>query len=77
MKEISACAGHNESSSKTGKNVFMVFFGQFVVEEVLNARQLSCPRNYFNIHIPSGHYYKKIGLKEMPFIRTKYDTNTG
>ncbi|XP_035207728.1 dual oxidase 2-like isoform X3 [Stegodyphus dumicola] len=77
MKEISMCSGHNESSSKTGKNVFMVFFGQFVVEEVLNARQLSCPRNYFNIHIPSDHYYKKTGLKEMPFIRTKYDTNTG
>lgn len=76
MQEKLNCDSFN-GSSKSGKNIFMVFFGQFVVEEILDARVPSCPPNYFNIPIPKKHDFKKLGIKDMPFIRTKYDTKSG
>lgn len=63
--------------SRTGKTAFLVFFGQQVVEEILDAQRPGCPPEYFNIPIPEGHEYRNIGVPAMPFLRSRYDVNTG
>jgi len=64
--------------SKTGKSAFLVFFGQQVVEEVLDAQRPGCPPEYFNIKIPEGHEYRELlGAKEMPFLRSRWAQSTG
>ncbi|XP_015596349.1 dual oxidase [Cephus cinctus] len=67
------------SVSKTGKNALIVFFGQQVVEEILDAQRPACPPEYFNIPIPDHKdpIYKNIGHTEIPFLRTRYDARTG
>ncbi|XP_046428297.1 dual oxidase-like [Neodiprion fabricii] len=62
--------------SNTGRNAFLVFFGQQVVEEILDAQRAACPPEYFNIKIPENHRYLKLN-KEMPVLRTRYDARTG
>ncbi|CAN7939038.1 unnamed protein product, partial [Ixodes hexagonus] len=66
-----------EGLSRTGKTAFLVFFGQQVVEEILDAQRAGCPPEYFNIPIPEGHEYRNIGAAAMPFLRTRYDVRTG
>lgn len=53
--------------------------GQQVVEEVLDAQGAGCPPEYFNINIEPGHEYHRTApqLKELPFLRTRYDMTTG
>lgn len=70
--------------SKTGKTAFLVYFGQQVVEEVLDAQRPGCPPEYFNIPIPEGHRFRTtnengtvFSKKEMPFLRSRYDQGTG
>ncbi|XP_015439624.1 PREDICTED: dual oxidase-like [Dufourea novaeangliae] len=71
-------SGNIGSKSRTGKNALLVFFGQHVVEEILDAQRPACPPEYFNIKIPSGHRYRiKPGHSEMPVLRTRYDRETG
>ncbi|XP_008543644.1 dual oxidase isoform X1 [Microplitis demolitor] len=70
--------GNIGSKSRTGKNALLVFFGQHVVEEILDAQRPACPPEYFNIKVPEGHRYrKKPGHTEMPVLRTRYDERTG
>ncbi|XP_071953912.1 dual oxidase 2-like isoform X2 [Antedon mediterranea] len=70
--------GETGSGSLLKRTAFMTFFGQQVVEEILDAQRAGCPPEYFNIKIPSGHRYRKyIPLDEMPFLRSRYDMNTG
>ncbi|XP_076380631.1 dual oxidase 1 isoform X2 [Megalopta genalis] len=70
--------GDISSVSKTGRNTLLVFFGQHVVEEILDAQRPACPPEYFNIKIPSSHDYVNITKHhEMPVLRTRYDTRTG
>ncbi|XP_012281785.1 dual oxidase 2 isoform X2 [Orussus abietinus] len=71
-------SGNIGSKSRTGKNALLVFFGQQVVEEILDAQRPACPPEYFNIKIPEGHRYRtKPGHTEKPFLRTRYDARTG
>ncbi|XP_044765941.1 dual oxidase 1-like [Coccinella septempunctata] len=64
--------------SRTGKNALLVFFGQQVVEEILDAQRPACPPEYFNINIPKWHSYTKVpGHTELPLLRTRYDQRTG
>ncbi|XP_071039639.1 dual oxidase 2 [Parasteatoda tepidariorum] len=77
MQEKLSCDGHTTVSSETGRNVFMVFFGLFVTEELVNTRRPSCPPSYFNVDIPSEHDFKVTGLNQMPFIRSRYDKKSG
>ncbi|XP_043256112.1 dual oxidase 2-like [Colletes gigas] len=71
-------SGNIGSKSRTGKNALLVFFGQHVVEEILDAQRPTCPPEYFNIKIPDGHDYRiKPGHSEMPVLRTRYDMRTG
>ncbi|KAG8180699.1 hypothetical protein JTE90_005796 [Oedothorax gibbosus] len=76
MQEL-PCKGHDDSS-KTGKNVLMVFFGLFVTEEILNTRSSSsCPPDYFRINIPREHPFRKTGRDKMPFTRSRYEKKSG
>lgn len=69
--------GPSGTHSRTGKNAFLVFFGQQVVEEILDAQRPACPPEYYNIPIPEEHEYRKTGHKEMPVLRTRYAIYTG
>ena len=54
--------------------------GQQVVEEILDAQRPGCPPEYFNIAIPKGHRLYDSdgdGGKYIPFLRSRYDKNTG
>ncbi|PSN41143.1 hypothetical protein C0J52_05201 [Blattella germanica] len=67
------------TQSQTGKTALLVFFGQQVVEEILDAQRAACPPEYFNIKIPSDHLYslQKPNHTELPILRTRYDMRTG
>ncbi|XP_068083975.1 dual oxidase 1-like [Anabrus simplex] len=70
--------GNIGTQSKTGKTALLVFFGQQVVEEILDAQRPACPPEYFNIHIPLDHSYRNENMhSEIPFLRTRYDMRTG
>ncbi|GLV42469.1 Dual oxidase [Carabus blaptoides fortunei] len=71
-------SGDIGSKSKTGKNALLVFFGQQVVEEILDAQRAACPPEYFNIPIPETHRYRNLtGHTMLPLLRTRYDMRTG
>ncbi|XP_022093825.1 dual oxidase 2-like isoform X3 [Acanthaster planci] len=66
------------------RTAFMTFFGQQVVEEILDAQGAGCPPEYENIEIPEGHEYKDMTKNNshgpvdfIPFLRTRYSFNTG
>nr|CAD7401821.1 unnamed protein product [Timema poppensis] len=64
--------------SNTGKTALLVFFGQQVVEEILDAQRPACPPEYFNVKVPDNHTYRhKPGHTMMPVLRTRYDMRTG
>jgi hypothetical protein len=70
--------GETGTQSDTGKNALLVFFGQQVVEEILDAQRAACPPEYFNIPIPENHSYRKsFKHTNLPFLRTRYDQTTG
>nr|XP_008200778.1 PREDICTED: dual oxidase 1 [Tribolium castaneum] len=70
--------GETGTKSRAGKNALIVFFGQQVVEEILDAQRPACPPEYFNIEVPQNHtYLEKPGHSQMPFLRTRYDQRTG
>ena len=51
-----------------------------MVEEILDAQRPGCPPEYFNMRIPLCHplYDRDCrGDREIPFLRTRYDFNTG
>lgn len=72
-------SGEIGRTSFQAKSALLVFFGQQVVEEILDAQRAACPPEYFNIKIPDGHAYRKNVPfhTEMPFLRTRYDQRTG
>lgn len=72
-------AGDIGTQSRTGKNALLVFFGQQVVEEILDAQRAACPPEYFNIPIPENHKYRKgqPHHTQLPFLRTRFDHRTG
>ncbi|XP_044731153.1 dual oxidase 2-like [Chrysoperla carnea] len=64
--------------SNTGKNALLVFFGQQIVEEILDAQRPACPPEYFNIPIPDIHPFRNLTIHtEMPVLRTRYDQRSG
>jgi len=69
--------GHH---SHSGKSALLVFFGQQVVEEILDAQRPANPPEYFNIEIPKGdplYDPEGTGGKVIPLLRTRYSTDTG
>ncbi|XP_066960375.1 dual oxidase 2-like [Macrobrachium rosenbergii] len=71
--------GTNGLYSKAARTAFSVYFGQQVVEEILDAQGRECPPEYFNINIEPGHRYRKNPpyLEQLPFHRTRYDKTSG
>ncbi|XP_078588856.1 dual oxidase 2-like isoform X2 [Branchiostoma floridae x Branchiostoma japonicum] len=58
------------------RSALLTFFGQQVVEEVLDAQRPGCPREYFNIQIPKGdpeYDPDSRGGREIPLLRSRYD----
>ncbi|XP_074037846.1 dual oxidase 1 [Leptinotarsa decemlineata] len=72
-------SGSIGKSSKVGRNALFLFFGQQVVEEILDAQRPACPPEYFNIPIPENHKYHLGNPNHtfMPLLRTRYDMKTG
>lgn len=78
--ELSKAAHHGEAGlgSKRSRNALLVFFGQQIVEEILDSQRPGCPIEYFNIPVPPDHpYLQGKESLEMPFPRTRYDSRTG
>ncbi|KAK3606293.1 hypothetical protein CHS0354_037969 [Potamilus streckersoni] len=65
--------------SLRNRTAFLVYFGQQVVEEILDAQRPGCPREFFNIPVPTGHDYdlERKGNIEMPLQRSRFDQRTG
>lgn len=85
--EISYAGHHGPAGlgSLRNRTAFMVFFGQQVVEEILDAQRPGCPREFFNIpftpvkdtnRVPNYDPEGK-GNIEMPVFRSRYDQRTG
>jgi len=79
MTRTPACGKNKQEAcgSKTGKTAFLVFFGQQVVEEVLDAQRPGCPPEYFNIEIPEKNKFNVTGKKTLPLLRSRWSQTTG
>ncbi|XP_076805586.1 dual oxidase 2-like isoform X1 [Clavelina lepadiformis] len=69
-------SGLTGEGSYVNRTALLVFFGQQVVEEILDAQRPGCPPEYFNIPIPKGDpLYDKEGRGDvvLPFLRSRYD----
>lgn len=83
--EISFAGHHGPPGlgSLRNRSAFMVYFGQQVVEEILDAQRPGCPREFFNIHVTPDKDRKPNfdpegkGNIEMPVFRSRYDQRTG
>jgi len=57
--------------SANGKNLLFVYFGIFVLNEILDSRRHSCPPSYSKIYFPR-HYLDKSGKKVEYFPTTNH-----
>lgn len=74
-----AFRGDNRLGSARNRNALLVFYGQQLVEEIMDVQRPGCPIEFFNIPVPKDHMYnpdRKDNL-EMPFRRARYDQRTG
>ncbi|XP_014663461.1 PREDICTED: dual oxidase 2-like [Priapulus caudatus] len=72
--------GETGFQSSNSKTALLVFFGQQVVEEILDAQAPGCPPEYFNIPVPVDHPHlnpNNFSSFEMPLLRSRYDMRTG
>ncbi|XP_070541735.1 dual oxidase 2-like isoform X2 [Ptychodera flava] len=65
--------GTTGTGSEINRTAFMVFFGQQVVEEILDAQRPGCPPEYFNLEFPEDHPLYDEGWRVMPFLRSRYN----
>eukprot|EP00058_Branchiostoma_floridae_P020949 XP_002606439.1 hypothetical protein BRAFLDRAFT_67691 [Branchiostoma floridae] len=68
--------GITGNGSYRNRSALLTFFGQQVVEEILDAQRPGCPIEYFNIPIPRGdpdYDPDSRGGRELPFLRSRYD----
>ena len=79
-RDISEAVMSGKSGIGSGLNrtALMVYFGQQVVEELLDAQRPGCIPEYFNIQINgTDPLYGGIYFKFMPLHRTRFDFRTG
>ena len=72
--------GDTGQPSTRRRTALLTFFGQQVVEEILDAQRPGCPREYFNIDIPKGHAQydpNGEGGKVLPLLRSRFSQSTG
>ncbi|KAK3099000.1 hypothetical protein FSP39_025146 [Pinctada imbricata] len=75
-----AHSGQAGLGSARGRNAVLVYYGQQLVEEVLDVQRPGCPFEYENIPVPKGHPrfdVNDLGNVAMPFLRSRYDSRTG
>lgn len=78
--EISSAVfnGSTGLGSYRNRTALLVFFGQQVVEEILDAQRPGCPPEYFNIPIPKDHPdFEPEKAGAIPLLRSRHDFNTG
>ncbi|KAK3096749.1 hypothetical protein FSP39_002883 [Pinctada imbricata] len=68
--------------SQRGRNAMITYFGQQVVEEIMDVQRPGCPREYENIDVPNPHDLynpepNNVDGLQMPFPRSRYDARTG
>ncbi|KAH3843834.1 hypothetical protein DPMN_117365 [Dreissena polymorpha] len=66
--------------SSVGRTAMLVYYGQQLVEELMDAQSPGCPIEFFNIRVPEGHPKfdpNKTGNMEMTFRRSRYDHRSG
>ncbi|XP_054156010.1 dual oxidase-like isoform X2 [Oppia nitens] len=78
--------GEIGQTSNTGKTAFFVFFGQQIVEEILDAQNPGCPPEFIPIQFPRSvlaangslvPYRHSTGHTWMPLRRSRYALHTG
>lgn len=80
--------GPTGRGSFRGRTALMTFFGQQVVEEILDAQRPGCPPEYFNMPIPPDYEEfqnvevvnrERLGVvkSEVPLLRSRYSFETG
>ncbi|OWF54042.1 dual oxidase 2-like isoform X1 [Mizuhopecten yessoensis] len=62
--------------SERGRTALMTYYGQQVVEEMLDVQRPGCPREYENIVVPDNDPLYTPGI-QMPFTRSRFDARTG
>ncbi|KAK3098182.1 hypothetical protein FSP39_016935 [Pinctada imbricata] len=75
-----AHSGQAGLGSARGRNAMLVYYGQQLVEEVLDVQRPGCPFEYENIPVPKGHPrfdVNDLGNVAIPFLRSRYDSRTG
>ncbi|WP_411022885.1 peroxidase family protein, partial [Salmonella sp. s51228] len=68
------------SQAKNRRTAFFIFFGQQVVEEVLDAQRAGCSVEYLNLTVPLCHDLYDFdcnGYVAIPFPRSRYNKLTG
>ncbi|XP_061164792.1 dual oxidase 2-like [Saccostrea echinata] len=75
----SAHSGESGLPSARGRTAMLVYFGQQVVEEILDVQRPGCPREFFNIPVPKGHRFNPNNLDnlQMPLQRSRFNQRTG
>ncbi|XP_076465634.1 dual oxidase 2-like isoform X2 [Babylonia areolata] len=74
-----AHAGDSGQGSVQNRTAMLVFFGQQLVEEIMDVQRPGCPREFFNIPVPPGHPYNPGDRDDlhMPFLRSRYNQRGG
>uniref|UniRef100_A0A8W8MLH3 Uncharacterized protein n=1 Tax=Magallana gigas TaxID=29159 RepID=A0A8W8MLH3_MAGGI len=71
--------------SVRGRTAMQVYFGQQVVEEIMDSQRPGCPREYENIPVPKNNtlyrdseaFNSATDTVFMPFPRSRFDQRTG
>ncbi|XP_078313072.1 dual oxidase 2-like isoform X3 [Crassostrea virginica] len=71
--------GESGLPSARGRTAMLVYFGQQVVEEILDAQRPGCPREFFNIPVPKDHPFNpdRLDNLQMPLQRSRFNQRTG
>ncbi|KAL8598120.1 hypothetical protein ACOMHN_030406 [Nucella lapillus] len=71
--------GDSGKGSVGNRNAMLVFFGQQLVEEIMDVQRPGCPREFLNVPVPKGHVYNPDNKSDlaMPFLRSRYNQRAG
>ncbi|XP_078479863.1 dual oxidase 1-like [Lampetra planeri] len=74
----SVMRGDSGLPSALNRTVLAVFFGQHIMDEIMDTRREGCPAEFFNIPIPAGDpAFSNSPYKVLPFQRSQWDKTTG
>nr|XP_032809051.1 dual oxidase 1-like [Petromyzon marinus] len=74
----SVMRGESGLPSALNRTVLAVFFGQHIMDEIMDTRRAGCPAEFFNIPIPAEDpAFSNSPYKVLPFQRSQWDKTTG